>query len=61
MKERLRELLPKVLAETGIDNEASLNAKIGDFYSSYIDTAAILLPALPLYAALHLLGARRKP
>jgi hypothetical protein len=27
----------------------------------YIDSAAILLPALPLYAALHLVGARRKP
>jgi hypothetical protein len=26
----------------------------------YIDSAAILLPALPLYAALHLVGARRK-
>jgi hypothetical protein len=29
--------------------------------SRYIDTAAILLPALPFYAAFHLVGARRKP
>jgi hypothetical protein len=28
--------------------------------SRYIDTAAILLPALPLYATFHLVGARRK-
>jgi hypothetical protein len=37
MKERLRELLPKVLKETGIDSEASLNAKIGGKADEFID------------------------
>jgi hypothetical protein len=37
MKERLRVLLPTVLAKTGINSEASLNAKIGGKAQDFID------------------------
>ena len=37
IKEQLRSLLPKVLTQTGIQDEASLNAKIGHKTDEFID------------------------
>lgn len=37
LKEELRTLLPKILKETGIVSEASLNAKIGHKSDEFID------------------------
>ncbi|CAL63346.1 Putative type IIA topoisomerase, A subunit [Herminiimonas arsenicoxydans] len=37
LKEKLRELLPKVLADSGFENEQSLNAKIGSRNDDFFD------------------------
>ncbi|WP_226374501.1 topoisomerase [Pantoea stewartii] len=37
IKDELRELLPSVLNDTGVENEASLNAKIGSKTDDFID------------------------
>jgi hypothetical protein len=56
MKERLRELLPKVLKETGIDSEASLNAKIGGKADEFIDLKNEVITSPEHYASLYLDG-----
>jgi hypothetical protein len=56
MKERLRELLPNVLAETGIDNEASLNAKIGGKADEFVDLKNEVINSPEHYASLYLDG-----
>ena len=56
MKERLRSLLPKVLAETGIDSEASLNAKIGGKADEFIDLRNEVINSPEHYASLYLDG-----
>ena len=37
IKNELRDLLPTVLQETGVENEASLNAKIGSKTDDFFD------------------------
>lgn len=56
MKTRLRELLPKVLKETGIDSEASLNAKIGGKADEFIDLKNEVITSPEHYASLYLDG-----
>ncbi len=54
MKERLRELLPTVLADTGLANEASLNAKIGSKADEFIDLKNEVINSPEHYASLYL-------
>ena len=56
MKERLRTLLPIVLAETGIHDEASLNAKIGGKAQDFIDLKNEVIHSPEHYASLYLDG-----
>ena len=56
MKQRLGELLPKVLKETGIDGEASLNAKIGGKADEFIDLKNEVITSPEHYASLYLDG-----
>lgn len=54
MKTRLRDLLPAVLKETGIDSEASLNAKIGGKADEFIDLKNEVITSAEHYASLYL-------
>ena len=54
MKERLRELLPTVLKETGLATEASLNAKIGSKADEFIDLKNEVITSPEHYASLYL-------
>jgi hypothetical protein len=54
MKDRLRELLPVVLTETGLANEASLNAKIGSKADEFIDLKNEVITSPEHYASLYL-------
>lgn len=56
MKDQLRELLPTVLKETGIDSEASLNAKIGGKADEFIDLKNEVITSPEHYASLYLDG-----
>lgn len=56
MKKRLRKILPKVLAETGIETEASLNAKIGSKAADLIDLKNEVITSPEHYASLYLDG-----
>jgi len=58
MSARLRQLLPSVLVETGIDTEASLNAKIGMRASRFIDLRNAVITSPEHYASLYLEGFR---
>ncbi len=54
MKMRLRELLPTVLEETKIENEKSLNAKIGSKADEFIDLKNEVVTSPEHYASLYL-------
>lgn len=54
MQAYLRKLLPKVLIETGISNEASLNAKIGSKADEFIDLKNEVITSPEHYASLYL-------
>jgi len=56
MKDQLRALLPKVLKETGLDSEASLNAKIGGKADEFIDLKNEVITSPEHYASLYLDG-----
>jgi hypothetical protein len=56
MTEHLRRLLPKVLAETGLKSEASLNAKIGSKADDFIDLKNEVINSPEHYASLYLDG-----
>jgi hypothetical protein len=56
MKEHLRLLLPEVLAETGVESEASLNAKIGSKADDFIDLKNEVINSPEHYASLYLDG-----
>jgi hypothetical protein len=56
MKEDLRTLLPRVVKETGIASESSLNAKIGGKAAEYIDLHHELILSPDAYAALYMKG-----
>jgi hypothetical protein len=56
MKELLRKLLPTVLGETGIESEASLNAKIGGKADEFIDLKNEVINSPEHYASLYLDG-----
>lgn len=56
MKEQLRVLLPQVLKETGIDSEASINAKIGGKADEFIDLKNEVITSPEHYASLYLDG-----
>ena len=56
MKKRLRALLPDVLAETGLPNEASLNAKISSKADEFIDLKNEVITSPEHYASLYLDG-----
>ena len=58
MKDQLRALLPKVLKETGLDGEASLNAKIGGKADEFIDLKNEVITSPEHYASLYLDGFR---
>lgn len=56
MKEQLRSLLPKVLAETKIHSESSLNALIGGKAAEYIDLHHEVILSADAYVNLYLRG-----
>ncbi len=56
MTTELREMLPWVLAETGWDSEASLNAKIGGKSDEFIDLRNEVITSPEHYASLWLEG-----
>ncbi|NIJ08710.1 hypothetical protein FHS31_002331 [Sphingomonas vulcanisoli] len=56
MKVQLRALLPTVLKETGLDSEASLNAKIGGKADEFIDLKNEVITSAEHYASLYLDG-----
>lgn len=56
MKDQLRALLPRVLKETGLDSEASLNAKIGGKADEFIDLKNEVITSPEHYASLYLDG-----
>lgn len=56
MKVQLRALLPTVLKETGLDSEASLNAKIGGKADEFIDLKNEVITSPEHYASLYLDG-----
>jgi hypothetical protein len=59
MKERLRELLPQVLNDTGFDNEASLNAKIGGKAAHFINLLDEVIISPEQYRSLFLQGFKK--
>jgi len=56
MKTRLRELLPDVLAETGVKKEASLNAVIGGKAADFIDLHHEVILSEDAYVNLYMQG-----
>jgi hypothetical protein len=56
LKGELRALLPKVLKETGIATEASLNAKIGHKSGDFIDLRNEIINSGEQYVSLWLEG-----
>ena len=60
MKEDLRSLLPKVLKETGVHSESSLNALIGGKAAKYIDLHHEVILSPDAYAASYMDGMRSK-
>lgn len=56
LKEELRTLLPKVLTETGIPSEASLNAKIGHKSDEFIDLKNEVINSPEEFISLWLTG-----
>lgn len=60
MTESLRVRLPKVLSETGIANEASLNAIIGGKSAHFIDLHHAVILSPDQYATLYMKGFRKQ-
>ena len=65
MKEERRQLLPKVLAETGLKNEASLNAILGSKNDDFFDLKNQVIESCENFSTLwlrelHLRAERRK-
>ena len=60
MKSQLREMLPKVLAETGIPGESSLNAIIGGKAAKFIDLHHEVILSPDHYATLYMKGFNAK-
>lgn len=58
LKSQLRALLPKVLAETGFANEASLNATIGGKAAHFIDLHTEVILSPDQYVTLYMKGFR---
>lgn len=59
MKDQLRGLLPKVLSETGISSESSLNALIGGKAAEYIDLHHELILSADAYVNSYLHGFKK--
>jgi hypothetical protein len=60
LKDELRALLPQVIKETGIKNEASLNAKIGHKTDDFIDLKNEVINADTQYISLWLAGLKKR-
>jgi hypothetical protein len=60
MKDTLRAMLPKVLAETGIAAESSLNAIIGGKEAHYIDLHHAVISSPDQYVNLYMRGFKRE-
>ncbi len=58
MKSELRALLPKVLAETDFESEASLNATIGGWAKAFIDLHHDVIHSSEQYAQRYMAGLR---
>src|ERR1700743_2696749 len=60
MKDTLRAMLPKVLAETGIAAESSLNAIIGGKAAHFIDLHHAVILSPDQYVNLYMKGFKRE-